>query len=259
MCTVSIIALKPSESLDASAGFRVVVNRDEERDRPPAHGPRWRDLACGARAVWPTDPLGGGTWIAASSRGLVLCLLNGNPEPRPPRPEAGRVLSRGVIVPGLIDAPDAQAALDRARGLELDRFPPFRLLAIDSGGPSLSGAGPRVLDCKWNGREAALGSRVGPAACFVSSGLGDRCVSVRLPLFERMVLPAPTPESQDLFHAHRWPERPELSVLMSRSAARTVSRTIVEAGAGGVSMRYETVDEPLGVPREGDASFRRVR
>lgn len=244
MCTVSIIT--------TPAGFRVVVNRDEERDRPAAHEPRWRQLPDGVRAVWPVDPLGGGTWIGASTRGLVLCLLNGNPEPRPARPDAKTVVSRGIIIPSLLASDGAERAIHDAKAMELDRFPPFRLVGVDFD----EHARTRVVDLEWNGREARTSWSDGRAACFVSSGLGDRCVSVRLPLFEQMVRPAPSVEAQDRFHAHRWPERPELSVLMSRAAARTVSRTIVDATAQGVQMSYQTIGEAPAVPHEPSAKRR---
>ncbi len=71
MCTVTVI---PS-----GAGFRLVSNRDELRTRPPCEAPKVRTLESGARAIWPADRLAGGTWIAASDRGLALTLLNGNP------------------------------------------------------------------------------------------------------------------------------------------------------------------------------------
>jgi len=75
--------------------------------------------------------------------------------------------------------------------------------------------------------------------CLVSSGLGDTLVRPRLELFDQEVLnPGVTPARQDAYHAHRWPDRPEISVAMERAAARTVSRTIVEVVPARVTMRY---------------------
>jgi hypothetical protein len=90
--------------------------------------------------------------------------------------------------------------------------------------------------------------------CYVSSGLGDSKVGVRLELFDTTLRRQATPEAQRAFHHHRWAERPEVSVLMSRRGARTVSITTVEvrpAAAGGdgvadVTMHYE----PLGDTHE---------
>lgn len=219
MCTVSVIPLP-------SAGFRLVTNRDESRRRAAADPPEWRGPpALPVRALWPTDTHAGGTWVAAAETGLALALLNVNApggESAPPR--AGR-RSRGLLIPSLIDALTADEAADRLAAADLARFDPFRLVAVQ---PDARGV-PRSLDAVWDGERLHLTAHGQAAVCFASSGLGDAVVLPRLPLFEELVVaPGPTPEAQDAFHAHRWPHRPEISVLMSRDAARTVSVTAVE-------------------------------
>jgi len=241
MCTVSIIPL--------ADGFRLIVNRDEERDRPPARPPAWRDVPAdpAARAIWPTDPLGGGTWIGASHTGLVLAVLNVNPPGTARMPGVERAQSRGTIIPSLIHAPSAEAAAGRFASMDHTRFPPVRLVAVQA---NRDPRGVVIWECWWDG--AALAEpRTHPApACFVSSGLGDACVQVRLPLFQAMVSTSPTPDAQDAFHAHHWPDRPELSVLMCRAGARTISRTTVEVRGESVAMDYSEVPEPVRVPVE---------
>ncbi|MBC6954265.1 MAG: hypothetical protein DWB46_08775 [Leptolyngbya sp.] len=219
VCTVSVIPLP-------SAGFRLVTNRDESRRRAAADPPEWRGPpALPVRALWPTDTHAGGTWVAAAETGLALALLNVNApggESAPPR--AGR-RSRGLLIPSLIDALTADEAADRLAAADLARFDPFRLVAVQ---PDARGV-PRSLDAVWDGERLHLTAHGQAAVCFASSGLGDAVVLPRLPLFEELVVaPGPTPEAQDAFHAHRWPHRPEISVLMSRDAARTVSVTAVE-------------------------------
>ena len=49
-------------------------------------------------------------------------------------------------------------------------------------------------------------------------------------------------ERQQAFHAHRWPDRPEVSVLMTRRDARTVSRTAIEVTEARVSLRYTALN-----------------
>src|SRR5690349_919543 len=105
MCTVSIITFGKAGS------YRVVCNRDESRLRAPPSQPRWRATQCPGRgAIWPMDLEAGGTWIAASDRGLCLCLLNLNLEP-PPAPVRG-ARSRGLVIPELIDSPDPRRAME---------------------------------------------------------------------------------------------------------------------------------------------------
>lgn len=241
MCTVSIIPWPGGEP-----GYRLVCNRDESRARPPAEGPRWRELKGGAgglRAVWPTDPLGGGTWLAAGEQGLGLCLLNYNLEPEhlpaSALPAGGR--SRGAIIPELIGLGSLAEVGPALAERDLGVYAPFRLLGVEPAAPY------RVMEARWDRRslEVVPPRSEGPV-CLVSSGLGDSLVRPRLGLFREMVR-TPDGAEQDRFHRHAWPERPEISVLMRRAAARTVSVATLEVRRGGsgweVEMAYEPVEE----------------
>lgn len=237
MCTVSIITLP-------SGGLRLVTNRDESRGRPASEPPGWRELPGGGRAIWPTDPLGGGTWLGADDRGLVLTLLNGNPEPEPDL-SGLKLRSRGLLIPELLErASDGTALGEIAAMLErmdLSAFAPFRLVGAIGGSRSL-------LDAVWDRRKLQIADGPEHPACYVSSGLGDSVVRARLPLFEQMVAAEPTPEAQDRFHAHYWPDRLHQSVWMTRERARTVSVSVVEVRPSGgtpeVEMRSVLVGEP---------------
>jgi hypothetical protein len=233
MCTVSVIAV--------AGGYRLVTNRDVGRDRLLAEYPHnW-----GERAIGPIDPRGGGTWVAARP-GQTLCLLNVNPEDPPAEPP--EPVSRGLVIPALIDHADAPAAVDALDGLGLARFVPFRLVAVDRAGGRV-----RIVEGRWDGAALTRREHGGPPAVFVSSGLGDDRVAERVPLFEEMVAADPTPAAQDAFHRHRWPGREPVSVLMARAAARTVSITAVDDTAAGLSMRYQPVDGS-GVPAPARAA-----
>ncbi|HRQ71992.1 MAG TPA: NRDE family protein [Phycisphaerales bacterium] len=260
VCTLSVIPLP-------GAGFRLVTNRDESRGRAAADPPEWRGPpTLPVRALWPTDTHAGGTWVAAAETGLALALLNVNvpgAESAPPR--AGR-RSRGLLIPSLIDACTTDEAADRLAAADLARFDPFRLVAVQ---PDTEGV-PRSLDARWDGEHLHLTAHGQAAVCFASSGLGDELVLPRLPLFEELVVaPGPTPGAQDAFHAHRWPHRPEISVLMTRDAARTVSVTAVEvipaerAGPRGVRwsvrMAYRGVPEAVVRPGHATASLNEPR
>lgn len=225
MCTVSVIA--------SGSGYRLVTNRDEQRTRPRAEAPAWRDDP--VRAIWPRDPGGGGTWVAAAESGLTLCLLNVN---IPPNGRAEPVRSRGGLIPALLDSRDPGEVMARVRGMDLSPYAPFRLVAV--------GPGPVVHDARWDGLALCVSEHLSGGAwrpvCWASSGLGDELVEPRLPLFEQVVCRDPTPAAQDAFHRHRWADRPEISVLMSRADARTVSIAAIEVG-DGVEMSYEEIAE----------------
>jgi hypothetical protein len=243
MCTVSIIPFRES----GVPGFRVVCNRDESHERADAAPPRWREVGS-RRAIWPADGEAGGTWIGARDDGVVLSLLNRNPRVREPLPPADRLVSRGRIIPELLAIGDSEglvaieAALAR---LPLDRYAPFRLVGA-APWPGSAG-GFRAFEASWDRRSLTCHAHDGDPVCFASSGLGDHLVQVRLPLFDGLVVAAGADaRSQDLFHAHRWPDKPELSVMMCRAEARTVSVTHVEVAPepgprASVRMQYRPV------------------
>lgn len=214
MCTVTIITTPD--------GFRLVTNRDERRTRPLAIAPTLRSLG-GRPALSPTDPLGGGTWVAATDAGLVYTVLNGNPSPMPALPARELLVSRGLIIPRIAGASTIAEAINLTENLPLERLAPFRLIATD---------GRTTVEAWWARETLSLSRRGAGPSCWASSGLGDALVQVRLPLFRELVVDAgATPDAQDAFHRHQWPDNTRLSVRMDREDARTASRTTVEVSS----------------------------
>lgn len=228
MCTVTVIPLR-------DAGFRLVTNRDERRERPPALPPQRFDVdgAAGA-AIWPIDPTGGGTWVGVNDLGVAASTLNYNERPDGAglRPMPAR--SRGTIIPAILGEASAVEAADVLRAMEFGGMLPFRVIVVDE---------REAWIAVWNGVDFAMERSGAGPICLVSSGLGDALVAPRLGLFQReVVMPGPNAARQDAYHAHRWPDRPEISVDMERAAARTVSRTVVEVARATVSVRYAPID-----------------
>lgn len=210
-------------------------SRDEQRSRSAGLAPtEW--TAAGYRLLSPRDPDAGGTWIACRDDGAILAVMNRNPEPAPDlRDRALR--SRGLLLERLAGLPAAELA-SGLRELDASEYAPFRAFVVP---PVATAGGPTVWAAEWTaGAPDQAASREGAdrhpiitehalPACWVSSGLGDSFVRDRLPLFEQLVAPDPTPEAQDAYHRHAWPERGVPSVLMSRRDARTVSITVAES------------------------------
>lgn len=236
MCTLTIIP-----ALNARTIARVVMSRDEQRTRPHAHPPRVIDAS--PRCLMPTDPQSGGTWIAASDAGLVFALLNVNPSTTPPITDPAKArLSRGVIIPRLTTHTSINHAAAAALALDLDRFPPFRLIITD--GTQLvelisSAAGP-ILNHTSKLRSPFFAT---------SSGLGDHLVDPpRREHLSRLFSdadPSAWPELQERFHLSRSIDAPQLGVLMSRPEASTVSITKVDLAPTQIVMHYHTVDDQL--------------
>jgi hypothetical protein len=223
MCTVSIIPL-PGDVL------RLVCNRDELLMRPIALSPQRKSF--GEReALLPIDPQSGGTWIAANDSGVIFTLLNtrlGWPTRNvPPR-------SRGEIILSVLHCSTVDDVIRRVQQIDATLYGPFRLLVVShQGGGEIQSDGRRVTRRRW-----PIGHLPMMAT---SSSLGDELVGPpRRDLFDRtIVFGECSRESQDAFHQHTWPDRPYLSVRMSRVDARTVSTTTIELAADRVTMQYD--------------------
>jgi hypothetical protein len=224
MCTLTAINLMTGHG---EGGFRVVMSRDEMLTRSIATPPQWHEHN-GSRAIWPTDPDSGGTWIAAHEDGLTLALVNSFPEPMPKLPK--EILSRGTIIPEMIFCEGIEDVIERFDTFPVERFAPFRLVMIDFMlDDELCDLVPIMAVLDWNREEVAVEIHQDGPVCLVSSGLGDDKVAPRIKLFEETVLKRRlTADKQDRYHQHQWHDRPEISVMMGREAARTVSLTTVE-------------------------------
>lgn len=229
MCTLSAIPLTRDQPAGMTA-IRLVCNRDEARLRPAAVPPRVENF--GARqAILPRDPQAGGTWIAVNDAGLALVLLNAYSEPDAlPRPAK---VTRGAIIPSLLDANTLDEAVARAGQIDAARFAPFRLVVLDR----REIVELAIQDGSLTVRERA--DIVRPLM-HTSSGLGDALVGEpRRRLFTEMFSGDDDwTATQDAFHRHRWPGREGISVAMNRDEACTVSQTIIEIDARHTHMTY---------------------
>jgi hypothetical protein len=212
--------------------IRVACNRDEQITRAPASPPVIRRFG-ERRAVLPVDPVSNGTWIAANDAGVVLTLLNytrrGDARPQAP-------LSRGLIIPRLLNHSTADDAASATIELDASSFSLFRLIAVDHA---------TLIEVVSDGVEIRIHAHEHrPASMFTSSGLGDHLVDApRRALFERFVTSHGVSSAmQDAFHTHQWPGQPHLGVRMQRADARTVSSTVVEVGPARVAMSYRAFE-----------------
>ena len=242
MCTLSVIP--PF----AGRGLRLVVNRDERRTRAAAWPPRYVRHDSGS-AVWPVDPDSLGTWVAATASGLVLALVNLNRFQATATPAIAAAMrrvtdaehrmsartSRGHIIPALVAARSLEDAARQFARLDLTPFSPFRLCIAH---------GALVALHEWDGSSRRSAERTLHAPWMISSSsLGDHLVEPpRSRLFAELLARHADPwDAQDHLHQHAWPDRRELSVLMTRATARTVSRTAIVVGDEVVTMSYAPV------------------
>jgi hypothetical protein len=223
MCTVSIVP--------HSGGFRVTSNRDERRDRAAALRPLV-DVLGDRTVIMPIDPAGGGSWIGVNDAGMAAALLNCH------RGAAMRFessASRGAIVRLALGCASLDAAVRSVRALPPARFRPFRLVLVQNGRIALVGGDGREL--------ADAESALDRPLMFTASSLGDLFVAApRRRLFEcLMEHSGDRLAGQHLFHRHQWSDKRDISVVMEREDAATVSRTTVDVGERLAWLEYESL------------------
>ena len=230
MCTVSIV---PN-----GGGFTVMSNRDERRDRAAALQPNLATIGSHA-AIMPIDPVAGGSWIGVNDAGLVAAVLNRHAAPAA---DTRATVSRGVIVRQVLGCDSITSALQSVATLDPGAFQPFRLVLVQE---------RRIGLFAGDGHQfAGTCSTLERPHMFTASSLGDVFVDPpRRRLFECLMnRPGERRQNQRLFHQHQWIDKREISVLMEREDAATVSRTIIDVRDRGVALEYESLlpQRPVG-------------
>ncbi len=117
MCTVTLIP-------KGKCGFVLTSNRDEAPNRislaPEVHS------IMNTKMIFPKDQVAGGSWIGASEKHRVLCILNGGFDYHERRAEYR--LSRGIVVRDLLACQNIVKAIE---AYDLDDVEPFTLVIAD--------------------------------------------------------------------------------------------------------------------------------
>lgn len=227
MCTVSLVA--------TGERLRVMCNRDEQHARPEACHPRTQATRDGF-ALLPIDPQGSGTWIAATSSGLVLAVLNGD-GPAPPG-----AVSRGRLIPALLDGRTIAEVVERAEALRGTPWPAHRLVVANRARAVELRVRPRGVSV----REMSLATPLMLTSSSLEAGV---VIPERRALFSSRVVGAADPlAAQDAFHRLRLDGRAWASVDMRRHDAATHSITTVDVALDRIAMRYEPLRHVAGEP-----------
>ncbi len=207
MCTISWF--------HHNSGYDVFFNRDEQVLRPKALPPAVRVFG-NVRAIVPTDPQGGGTWIAVNQFGCTFALLNYY-QGRMPK---GKLLSRGKIIPTLLGASSIDQVAELLRQSNLNKYAPFSLLFFSPA----TGIGTDIPLFRWTGKALEESNAASP---LISSAINyESVLQQRLSLYESMLRSRAEPLSPaDFYRLHRShePEKSAYSICMHRDDARTVS------------------------------------
>ena len=222
MCTLS---WAPDHS-----GYTLCFNRDERLTRARAFPPAVR-TSRGVRYIAPLDGDFGGTWIGVNQFGLSLALLNrygdlvGSPPTEP--------LSRGLLIPELIDCVSRTELQSRSQVLGFERYSPFTLVGVEPGQP--------VTLLAWDGTASTFAEERRAGVAITSSAVdqpgADRA---RRAALEVLLVPGAVPNAPALtaLHASHLPERGALSVCMHRNDAETQSFSRVQVTRSGIEFHH---------------------
>lgn len=130
MCTVTFIPNKK--------GLTFTSNRDEHYKRPASKPPIIHHLH-NQDVIYPEDSLAHGTWIAASERGRLACVLNGAFTKHQHMPPYRK--SRGLIVLDVFKYKHNQEFINQ---INLENIEPFTLILVDINKKEL-------FDFRWDG------------------------------------------------------------------------------------------------------------
>jgi hypothetical protein len=250
VCTLTVIQTPNDPAHSESTIERIAFNRDELLTRAPGLPPRAVDSA-GVTAVMPLDPDAGGAWIACTSLGLVLALLNRtNPSDRQPPPD--QQTSRGLIIPSLVASTSVTSALaslyDRFDAEGNPTVRPFTLWMSDGRSHAIVRHTGRSLTCRLC---------LTPSRWLIlsSSSLGDDRVRAARAAAFRLSLATNTSSvrAQDAFHNTFASPPDPIGPLVRRADARTLSQTVIVRRHDQLTLHHRDLpartDQPdLGVP-----------
>lgn len=131
MCTVTFIPLKKE-------GFIITSNRDEKTSRAHAVFPfikHFKDYDL----MFPSDPQGGGTWIAMDNHKRTVCLLNGGYQPHQFMPPYRH--SRGIVVLDFFKFNNVPQFVET---YNLEQIEPFTLVIVQDG---------KLFEFRWDGEK----------------------------------------------------------------------------------------------------------
>lgn len=135
MCTISL-----TPHFTNSNGFILTSNRDEASERetfPPDF-----KLEKDTRLLFPEDAVAGGSWIGASEKKRVLCLMNGGFVAH--RREESYRKSRGLVLKDWLAANDIKVVIDNYRLTDIE---PFTVVIADWS------AGLFFAEFVWDGKQ----------------------------------------------------------------------------------------------------------
>ncbi len=221
MCTVTFLPLDDTN-------FILTSNRDETPLRETISPKIYQDND--VELLYPKDVFAGGTWIGASAKKRVVCLLNGAFVKHQRKDEYS--MSRGMIVKKLLAIEDAIAEIQQ---FDFNDIEPFTLILIDFKNDL------KIYELVWDGANVFFKKLENQPKIWSSSTLyTDEMKSERQEWFADWLQENHffTQESILKFHQDSTKGSKETAVNMKRTFVETVSVTSIQKTAENLAMTY---------------------
>lgn len=225
MCTVTIV---PKGKTD----FILTSNRDEAPHRTSL-APHFYSMQ-DVKLLFPKDQLSGGTWMGASEKGRVLCVLNGGFVPH--QRQLSYRLSRGIVAKDFLISKDIETTMQT---YDLNAIEPFTMVIVDWNDTL------RFFELVWDGnqkhiKELPLETRIWSSSTLYSEAMQ----SERRQWFENFQSKHKLNSDSLLqFHKTGGAINHEYGAIMDRGFVKTTSITQVEKTNGDLTMYYENLQE----------------
>ena len=225
MCTVTFYPISINH-------YYLSMNRDEARTRAHAKSPEI-GISGTIHYIRPIDGDKGGTWIGCNQHGLSLCVMNWHSVEQPGGDD-NKFISRGWIIPNLMDSTDLEECDYQLRQLALNQTKPFRLLGIQP-------APLAINEWSWDMHDLLKKTLPVKRNIWTSSGWKPAHVhETRRRVFENFWRHQDEINLGNIqtLHATQLPEPGPLAISMSHPKAMSVSNTIIELTPEKTVMHY---------------------
>lgn len=183
MCTVTFVPTGDT--------LYITSNRDEKNWRPSAVAPAITEFSSGS-ILFPKDPHGGGTWIAAHENGNALVFLNGGFVAHSPQPPYRK--SRGLI---LLDLLDSSSPVNSFIAINLNNIEPFTAVLWED---------KLLFECRWDGKRKHQRDLNGDKPHIWSSVTlyDETVINKRKSWFDDWVQTNKDPDAGSIMHFHQF-------------------------------------------------------
>lgn len=224
MCTVTII---PKGKND----FVLISNRDEAPNRISL-APDYYTIE-NSKMLFPKDKLAGGSWIGASEKNRVLCVLNGGFHFH--KRKDNYRLSRGVVMKDLLASDEVTNDINEYDLLDVE---PFTLVIVDWN------EGLRFMELVWDGKHKHLTELpLAPKLWSSSTLYTPEMKKERQQWFEDFKQQHPLNAETLLdFHTNTQKENIEYGVVMDRNLVKTTSITQVHKEEDTITMQFTDLE-----------------